>query len=585
MSVAQNLQTPLKHLVRLGYLPRPRHHVSSLLSQPSGLTEYLKQKLRHQRAKRLGRSLPAQVEQNVPLECHINSVFTLAATTLDYLKRRGERNIPKRYLKGADWCGEGPLGKGYYTADPDDPSILIPVDFNFKHLQWGCTFLKEDQLVVERPAPARYGLCIFDEERTQDQSQWGPINGTQEEEEIPNPQFKFGSKAGADTPDPDVVIPRSQEEENRITAITQLIPSLISKPPVQPRSLAGAMAQIASTTTLTDSMVARTLGTGVSQRGNTTSAEGILQTLFPTRDDRGDGGGDDPPEPHQRDTGKGKAGGSGGGGGGDDPDHNGGGGGGGGGPNPAGGADAADLGALSDKMIGKEPDIFTGDRDKVEEFMTSWSIYQGINKQTRVMNNPMSRTMLFFGYLRGPKMHLWIKKISARLDRHLRTGGRDTDEWIWETMINDFAQNFQDVMSRERAEKKLFELKMERGELDKYTSQFQQLAKLAGYHELTGMICRKYFQGLPQGLQESMLAFKPTRHYQTLEDWIEGAIRQHSKYLTYQAYFGGCNKFNPRNPNQRPTKQQWQQGFAKNPNAMDLTPGRTYPCPGCPHRR
>ena len=40
-------------------------------------------------------------------------------------------------------------------------------------------------------------------------------------------------------------------------------------------------------------------------------------------------------------------------------------------------------------------------------------------------------------------------------------GGRDTDEWIWETMINDFAQNFQDVMSRERAEKKLFELKME----------------------------------------------------------------------------------------------------------------------------
>ena len=98
-------------------------------------------------------------------------------------------------------------------------------------------------------------------------------------------------------------------------------------------------------------------------------------------------------------------------------------------------------------MIGKEPEIFTGDRDKVEEFMTSWSVYQGINKQTRVMNNPMSRTMLFFGYLRGPKMHLWIKKISAQLDRHIRTGGRDTDEWIWDTMINDFAQNFQDVMS------------------------------------------------------------------------------------------------------------------------------------------
>ena len=184
-------------------------------------------------------------------------------------------------------------------------------------------------------------------------------------------------------------------------------------------------------------------------------------------------------------------------------------------------------------MTGKEPEIFTRDHDKVEEFMTSWSVYHGINKQTRVMNNPMSQTMLFFGYLRGLKMHLWIKKILAQLDHQLCTGGRDTDKWIWETMINDFAQNFQDVMSRERAKKKLFKLRMERGELDEYMSQFQQLAKLAGYYEQTGMICQKYFQGLPQGLQESMIAFEPTHHYQTLEDWIEGAICQHSKYLTY----------------------------------------------------
>ena len=512
---------------------------------PSALTEYLKQRLRLQWAKRLGCSLPAQVEQSVQLERNINSDFALATTILDDLDRRGERNVPRRYLKDADWCEDGPLGAGYYIADPDNPSILIAVDFNFKHLQWGCTHPRKDKFIVERPAPIRYGLRIFDEERTQDRSQWGPIDGTPEEDEAPNPHFKFGSEAGAVTPDPDIIIPQSQEEENRIAAIAQLIPSLISKPPVQPRSLAGAMAQIASTTTLTDSLVARTLGTGVSQRGNTATAEGILRNLFPSQHNRGDGSRDDPPEPYRRDTGKGKAGGSGGGGGGDDPDDGNGGGGGGGGPNPAGGANPADPGALSDKMIGKEPDIFTGDRDKVEEFMTSWSVYQGINKQTRVMNNPMSRTMLFFGYLRGPKMHLWIKKISAQLDRHIQRGGRDTDEWIWDTMINDFAQNFQDVMSRERAEKKLFELKMERGELDEYMSQFQQLAELAGYQEQTGMICRKYFQGLPQGLQESMLVFEPTRHYQTLEDWIEGAIHQHSKYLTYQAYFGGQRKFNP----------------------------------------
>ena len=458
--------------------------------------------------------------------------------------------------------------------DLDDPSTLIPVDFNFKHLQWGCTHPKKDRFVVERPAPVRYGLRIFDKERTQDRSRWGPIDGTPNEEEIPNPEFKFGSEAGGDTPDPNIIIPKSQEEEAAIAAIAQLIPSHISRPPLQPQSLAGAMAQIASTTTLTDSLVARTLGTGVSQGGNTASTEGILRTLFPSHHRRGDGRGNDPPEPHRRDAGKHKEGGTGGGGGGDEPGPSGGGGGG-GGPDPAGGRDPADQGTLSDKMIGKEPEIFMGDQDKVEEFMTSWSVYHGINKQTRVMNNPMSQTMLFFGYLRGPKMHLWIKKISAQLDRHLRTGGRDTDEWIWDTMNNDFAQNFQDVMSRERGEKKLFELRMEKGELDEYTSQFQQLAELAGYYEQTGMICHRYFQGLPKGLQESMITFEPTRHYQNLDDWIEGAIRQHSKYLTYQSYFGGRKNFNPRSPNQRPTRQQWQQGFARNSNAMDTTPGRT----------
>ena len=247
---------------------------------PSALTKYLKAKLHSQCAKCLSRSLPAQVKQNVPLKCNINSDFTLAATTLKYLDQRGERNIPKRYLKEADWCEDGTLGARYYIADPDNPMILIPVDFDFKHLQWGCTHPKKDKFVLERPAPMRYVLCIFDKERTQDRSCWGPLDGTPDKDKTPDPQFKFGSKAGGDTPDPNIVIPRSQKEEIDIATLAQLIPSHISKPPIQSQSMAGAMAQITSTTTLTDSLAARTLGTGVSQRGNTTSTEGILWTIF-----------------------------------------------------------------------------------------------------------------------------------------------------------------------------------------------------------------------------------------------------------------------------------------------------------------
>ena len=48
---------------------------------PSALTEYLKQKLHLQRAKCLGRSLPAQVKQDVPLERNTGfCAFDLAAS-------------------------------------------------------------------------------------------------------------------------------------------------------------------------------------------------------------------------------------------------------------------------------------------------------------------------------------------------------------------------------------------------------------------------------------------------------------------------------------------------------------------------
>ena len=45
---------------------------------PGALTEYLKQKLHHQRAKHLDCSLPAQVEQDIPLEHNIGASTSMA---------------------------------------------------------------------------------------------------------------------------------------------------------------------------------------------------------------------------------------------------------------------------------------------------------------------------------------------------------------------------------------------------------------------------------------------------------------------------------------------------------------------------
>jgi hypothetical protein len=171
------------------------------------------------------------------------------------------------------------------------------------------------------------------------------------------------------------------------------------------------MSQIASTTTITPtSVLARALGAGVSA-GGTQSANTIRKTL-------GGGGrlGGRPP----RDTGgTGPPGGPPGGGPDDNPDA-----GGGGNPgNPGGGGNPIQpLGnpddRLTDKLIGREPEIFDGDRTKVEGFMTEWNVYRALNDRTRVMATPLERTMLF-----SP----------SSVDPMLETGSMTKSEWSADT--------------------------------------------------------------------------------------------------------------------------------------------------------
>ena len=54
-----------------------------------------------------------------------------------HLSQRGDRNVPLRYLKGAEWIEhkeDQDLSPGYYATNDD--SNLIPVEFDFEAIQW-----------------------------------------------------------------------------------------------------------------------------------------------------------------------------------------------------------------------------------------------------------------------------------------------------------------------------------------------------------------------------------------------------------------------------------------------------------------
>jgi hypothetical protein len=172
---------------------------------------------------------PAQVERHVPSTRNINSDSqSKVATSVSIVERRGERNVPRRYLKDAEWHTDKYLGEGYYVADPDEDDTFCTVDFSFDTLQWGLTEPIEGQYQITHPIPVKYGLRIFDEER-QDRSRWGPLDGSTNDEEPLAQTFKFGSNH-RDTPDPDITIPQNEAEEQALLHWLNSFPHTLPDP-------------------------------------------------------------------------------------------------------------------------------------------------------------------------------------------------------------------------------------------------------------------------------------------------------------------------------------------------------------------
>jgi hypothetical protein len=185
------------------------------------------------------------------------------------------------------------------------------------------------------------------------------------------------------------------------------------------------------------------------------------------------------------------------------------------------------------------------------------------------MATPLERTMLFLTFIRGPKVGNWVNDQVKTVGKYIRAGGHKTDEFIWDTVIDEFANTYQDIMSHERAENELNHLRMEGGNLDIYSAEFKRLARLAEYNLEERLVGRKYFDGLPEGLRRAIVKDENMSLLVSVADYEDAAIRYHRKFLQVQAFFDKTGK------SRKPTRQQWQQRFVKDPNAMDLTPGRT----------
>jgi hypothetical protein len=233
------------------------------------------------------------------------------------------------------------------------------------------------------------------------------------------------------------------------------------------------------------------------------------------------------------------------------------------------------MGGRSDKLVGNTPLIFKGERSRAEEFITQWQLYEGVNITNDLMRNAYQRAMLFLTYIQGPIVNEWVKGVNAWLrGQIIHQRWAPTDERLWAEVFDSFNRQFANVMEQEDAQAALAKgLQLDKGDLDKLITEFEQLVRHAGYDINQDLVLRIFTSALPNMMYEYILRTLPQPA--TYEQWRSAAIDQQKVYVHMR---NRADRFKtkklPPTTTWRPFGNQWRNP-ARDPNAMDTSPGRT----------
>jgi hypothetical protein len=232
-------------------------------------------------------------------------------------------------------------------------------------------------------------------------------------------------------------------------------------------------------------------------------------------------------------------------------------------------------GGRNDKLVGNTPLIFKGDRSRAEEFITQWQLYEGVNITNDLMRNAYQRAMLFLTYIQGPVVNEWVKGVNAWLrGQIIHQRWAPTDERLWVEVFDSFNRQFANIMEQEDAQAALAKgLQLEKGDLDKLVTEFEQLVRHAGYDINQDLVLRIFTSALPNTMYEYILRTLPQPA--TYEQWRTAAIEQQRVYVHMK---NRADRFKtkkmPPITTWRPFNNQWRNP-QRDQNAMDTSPGRT----------
>jgi hypothetical protein len=176
--------------------------------------------------------------------------------------------------------------------------------------------------------------------------------------------------------------------------------------------------------------------------------------------------------------------------------------------------------------------------------------------------------------IRATIVNEWVKGVNAWLrGQIINQRWLPTDEQLWNEVFDSFNRQFANVMEQEDAQAALAKgLQLEKGDLDKLITEFEQLGCHAGYDINQDLVLCIFTSALPNAMYEYILHTMPVNP--TYKQWQAAAIDQQRIYVHMR---NRANRFKtkskpPPTNNWKPFNTQWK-NFQRDPNAMDTSLG------------
>jgi len=181
--------------------------------------------------------------------------------------------------------------------------------------------------------------------------------------------------------------------------------------------------------------------------------------------------------------------------------------------------------------VGNPPQVFDGDRERTQLFLSQWEIYWGLNYTINIMAQPYTRVLCFLSYIQGAEVQDWVTHELRWLREQVHSHHvLPNNPWLWAQMVVHFGDAFVDTMTQAKARHELGKLRMEGGHIDKYIAKFEQYITTVGYGVDETIVLEKFIKGLPNPLAWTCIEMDTP---DTWEEWKASAHKHQDVYLCW----------------------------------------------------